>query len=162
MFNKNNIIYLDESGIDDNESYPYGWSKQGFRCHSTKSGKRTERVSFIGALNQNHFIASMVFNGYCNRKVFEIYIERCLLPVLKKGQIVIADNASFHKSIKAQELIESAGCILKFLPPYSPDFNPIEHCWFHIKNNVRKLLDKGQNLFEASCLSLKEMYESKC
>lgn len=101
----------------------------------------------------------MVFDGYCNRKVFESYIEYCLLPVLKKGQTVIADNASFHKSKKARELIESAGCFFKFLPAYSPDFNPIEHYWFTVKNKIRKLLDKGKEIFEASCKSLSTMYE---
>ncbi len=104
----------------------------------------------------------MVFTGYCDSKVFEAYIEHCLLPLLEKGQVIVIDNASFHKSIKAKKLIENAGCFLKFLPPYSPDLNPIEHYWFKVKNYIRKLLDSGQELFEACCLSLNEMYKPIC
>ncbi|WP_375318796.1 IS630 family transposase [Candidatus Tisiphia endosymbiont of Oplodontha viridula] len=155
-------VYLDEAGINDNESYEYGWSMKGNRCNGNKSGKRSERTSFIGALNQNSFVASLVFTGSCDSKVFEAYIENCLVPELKPGQVVIADNASFHKSKRAKELIEQAGCKLKFLPPYSPDLNPIEHHWFPIKNNIRKLLDKGISVFEASCRTFKIMYEPIC
>jgi transposase len=157
-----NLIYIDEAGIDDNESYPYGWSIQGSRCYSTKSGRRGERVSFIGALHNQRFIASLVFTGCCDSKIFETYVEHCLVPELKAGQIIIADNASFHKSKKAEELITKAGCILKFLPTYSPDFNPIEHYWFPIKNTIRKQLDHGALLYEASCEALKGMHESIC
>ncbi|WP_353307228.1 transposase [Spiroplasma ixodetis] len=63
-----------------------------------------------------------------------------LIPVLKHGQIIVLDNATFHKSKLTQELIENAGCKLLFLPPYSPNLNPIEHFWFAIKHNIRKIL----------------------
>ncbi|WP_367364002.1 IS630 family transposase [Candidatus Tisiphia endosymbiont of Nedyus quadrimaculatus] len=155
-------VYLDEAGINDNESYEYGWSMKGSRCNGSKSGRRSERTSFIGALNRNSLIASLVFTGSCDSKVFEDYIENCLVPELKPGQVVIADNASFHKSKRAKELIEKAGCKLKFLPSYSPDLNLIEHHWFPIKNNIRKLLDKGISVFEASCRTFKIMYEPIC
>lgn len=78
--------------------------------------------------------------GYCNRTVFELGLETCLIPALKPGQIVIADNATFHKGGRIPELIETAGCQLKYLSSYSPDFNKIEGCWSWLKNRIRKQL----------------------
>ncbi len=127
-------VYLDEAGMNDNESYEYGWSMKGSRCNGSKSGRRSERTSFIGALNRNSLIASLVFTGSCDSKVFESYIENCLVPELKPGQVIIADNASFHKSKRAKELIEKAGCKLKFLPSYSPDLNPYFYPQFWERN----------------------------
>ncbi|CAM4406992.1 MAG: hypothetical protein LEGION0398_MBIBDBAK_00264 [Legionellaceae bacterium] len=70
---------------------------------------------------------------------------------------MIWDNASIHKSIRAQQLIEQAGCELKFLPPYSPDFNPIEHYWFKIKNTIRKQLSQPQDLTDITEKVLREL-----
>ncbi|WP_339045715.1 IS630 family transposase [Candidatus Mesenet endosymbiont of Agriotes lineatus] len=101
---------------------------------------KRKRISIIGALNQGRIVAPMIFESYCNSEIFEAYVENTLVPVLKPGQTIIMDNASFHKSIKIRELIENSGCKLMFLPPYSPDLNPIEHIWFTIKHAVRKTL----------------------
>ena len=97
-------------------------------------------MSLIDALHHHELIAPFVFEGTCNAALFDAYIEYCLVPVLKPGQIVIYDNASFHQCAKARQLIEGAGCIQKFLPSYSPALNPIEHCWFPLKQRIRKLL----------------------
>jgi transposase len=94
----------------------------------------------IAALHHHQLIAPLVFAGTCNTALFEAYVEHCLVPILKPGQVVICDNARFHQSAKARQLIEEAGCTQKFLPPYSPDLNPIEHYWFPLKQRVRKLL----------------------
>ncbi|WP_339461810.1 transposase, partial [Nodularia spumigena] len=75
-----------------------------------------------------------------NRTVFETWLETCLLPSLKPGQIVIADNATFHKGGRIKELIEAAGSQLKYLPPYSPELNKIERCWSWLKSRIRKQL----------------------
>ena len=75
----------------------------------------------------------MVFNGSCNTELFEAWIEQFLIKELKPGQVVIMDNTSFHKSKKTKSLIESVGCKLVFLPPYSPDLNPIEKFWANMK-----------------------------
>lgn len=83
-----------------------------------------------------------------NRAVFEQWLSEKLVPELKAGQTVILDNASFHKSEKIREIIESAGCELKYLPPYSPDLNDIEHYWFPIKNRVRKSIGSIEDFRE--------------
>lgn len=121
------VIYIDESGIDNNETNPYGWSKKGERCQGNRPGKRGERLSIIGALCNQKFFAPMVYQGYCTAQVIETWLEKFLLPQVTQGQVIVMDNAPFHNSRKIRELIEQAGCKLLFLPTYSPDLNPIEH-----------------------------------
>jgi len=133
-------VYLDETGMDNHEARAYGWSPRGEPCWGEKPGHRTQRVSLLAALHDHQLIAPLVFEGTCTTALFEAYVEHCLVPVLKPGQVVIYDNARFHQSTKARQLIESAGCTQKFLPTYSPDLNPIEHYWFPLKHRVRKLL----------------------
>lgn len=101
-------------------------------------------MSIIAALNQKQLIAPLTFVGSCNRQVFEQWLEEMLIPYLLPRQTVVLDNASFHKSELIRGLIEGAGCELKYLPPYSPDLNEIEHYWFPIKNRVRKMA--GSNI----------------
>ena len=141
-------VYVDESGIDNREDYGYGWNEKGQRFHDLKSGKRSLRVSIISALCQGKLIAPLTWYGSCNRAVFEQWLSDKLVPELKAGQTVILDNASFHKSEKIREIIESAGCELQYLPPYSPDLNDIEHYWFPIKNRVRKSLGSIEDFRE--------------
>ncbi|NEO74711.1 IS630 family transposase [Moorena sp. SIO3H5] len=132
------LVYIDESGMDNREDYGYGWNELGKRYYDLKSGKRSLRVSIISGLCEGKLVAPLTFEGSCNRVVFEKWLGEKLLPQLKTGQLVILDNASFHKSQKVRELIESVNCELEYLPPYSPDLNEIEHYWFPIKNRVRK------------------------
>jgi len=80
----------------------------------------------------------------------QTYIDRILVKSLIPGQVVIMDNASFHKSKDIEKSILNAGCRLIYLPPYSPDLNPIEHYWAAIKNSMRKFLDDGKNLYQAA------------
>ena len=91
----------------------------------------------------------MTYMGTCNAQLFEKWIEKILLPELKKGQIIIMDNATFHKSERTKILIESAGCQLLFLSPYSPDFNPIEMFWAWFKTQIREVIGSFSSLEEA-------------
>lgn len=144
-------MYIDETGIDDNETYDYAWGPKGPRIYGKKKAERKKRMSIISALNKNSLQASFVFQGSCNRDVFEIYLEKVLVPTLHPGQIVVLDNASFHKGGRIRELIETAGCFLQYLPAYSPDFNPIEHWWAAVKNNIRRYLpDFDNDLFKTA------------
>ena len=92
----------------------------------------------MSGLCEGKLIAPLTFEGSCNRDVFQKWLETMLIPNLKPGQMVILDNATFHKGEKIRQLIESVDCELQYLPPYSPDLNEIEHYWFPIKNKVRK------------------------
>jgi transposase len=97
----------------------------------------------------------MLYEGYCDKSFFETYIEQCLAPCLSKGDVVILDNAAFHQSQHAQASIEAKGAYILFLPPYSPDLNPIEHYWFTIKNYIRQHLDLASSLEDAASIAFK-------
>ena len=145
------IVYLDETGIDDNEVFEHTWSPKGKRAPAKKSGFKKVRLSILGALNGDRFFAPFLFEGSCNRQIIESYFEDFLVPELRPGQVIVMDNASFHKNGRIQEIIENAGCFLIYLPPYSPELNPIEKCWSWVKNGIRKLIElfKG-NLLQAA------------
>jgi transposase len=127
--------------MDNREDYSYGWNAKGKRFYALKSGIRQGRVNTIArAYCDGELFAPFTVEGSCNRTVFETCVETCLIPTLKPGQIVIADNATFHKGGRIFKLIEAAGCQLKYLPPYSPDLNKIERCWSWLKSRIRKQL----------------------
>jgi transposase len=150
------IVYSDETGIDDNEVVARGWAPRGKRCYAQKKAERKKRYNITAALHLNSLFAPLIFEGYSNTSVYETYVEQVLVPSLKPGMLLVIDNASFHKSKKIIELVEAAGCKIKFLPPYSPDFNPIEHHWTAVKNAIRKAA-QNINFFDASVKALGEM-----
>jgi len=88
------------------------------------------------------FIAPFEFSGSTNMGLFNGWFEHILCPALKPGQIVLLDNASFHKSSDLFDMVEEVGCRLIFLPPYSPDLNPIEKVWANFKRSLRKVIKK--------------------
>lgn len=142
-------VYLDEAGMDNREDSPFVWWPQGQRFEALKSGRRQQRVSCIAAICGQQLLAPFTFEGSCNRLLFEQWLEQYLLPVLKPGQVVILDNASFHKGGRIRELIEHKGSHLLYLPSYSPDLNPIERWWARMKPIARRLLESGKTLREA-------------
>ncbi len=136
---------MDEAGIDNRDDYPYGYCKIGQRFYALKSGRRTERVSWIAALKSGTLFAPMTFVGSCNRDLFETWLRDCLLPRLQPGDVIVIDNASFHRSQYIEEMVAQAGCELWYLPPYSPDLNEIEHWWFVLKNWMRQQREEFDN-----------------
>jgi transposase len=143
------IVYLDESGMDNRDQYDYAWNERGQRFHALKSGRREGRVNMIAALCSSNLIAPFTVVGACNRTVFETWLESCLVPVLEAGQVVVMDNATFHKGGRIEQLIQNAGCKLLYLPPYSPDLNKIEKCWSWLKSQIRKHLAQFDCLRDA-------------
>lgn len=142
-------MYLDEFGMDSRDGYDYGWNEKGQRFHALKSGRREGRVNMIAALCNQNLIAPFTVEGACNRTVFETRLVICLLPILKAGQVLVMDNATFDKGGQIEQLIQEAGCKVLYLPPYSPDFNKIEQCWFYLKSRIRKRLDQFDCLRDA-------------
>jgi transposase len=126
-----------------------GWGKKGESLTGKKSGKYYQRTNIIAGYVNKKSIAPMVFNGTCNTQLFESWVEQFLIKELEPNQVVIMDNASFHKSQKTRELIESVGCKLIFLPPYSPDLNPIEKFWANMKRWIKNRITEFGKLYEA-------------
>ncbi|WP_221643529.1 MULTISPECIES: IS630 family transposase [unclassified Nostoc] len=150
------LVYVDESGMDERDNYGYGYSEVGERFYELKSGRRQGRINMIAGYREGQLIAPFTVEGACNRTVFETWLETCLIPVLRPGEWVIIDNATFHHGGRIASLIEAAGCQVVYLPPYSPDLNRIEKCWAWLKSRVRKLLPKSDNLRDAIETVLKQ------
>lgn len=135
--------------MDNREDYEYGWNERGERFCALKSGKREGRVNMIAALCHQKLLAPFTVEGACNRTVFETWLEKCLVPVLRPGQVIVMDNATFHKGGRIEQLIQKAGCLLLYLPSYSPDLNQIEKCWSWLKSRIRKQLKQFDCLRDA-------------
>lgn len=135
-------MYLDESGVNQYLFREYGRAPRGEQVIGEISGKRFARESFIAGFSEGKLVSPMCFQGTCNTELFNAWLKQLLIPNLRKNQVLILDNATFHRSIESKRLIESAGCKLLFLPPYSPDLNPIEKCWANLKKKLKNLLPK--------------------
>lgn len=116
----------------------YGRAPKGERCCAAIPHNHWKTTTFIAGLRLSGMVAPMVLDGAIDRDAFQAYVERVLIPDLKPGDIVIADNLPSHKAPVAQAAIEAAGASLLFLPPYSPDFNPIENAFSKLKALLRK------------------------
>lgn len=147
------LIYIDETGIDERDQYSYGWSAKGTRHYAKRSGGGGRRLSLISAVRGNspyQLIEPYVFTGHCARTWIEQWLEK-LCQSLPKGEkhYLILDNASFHKGGRIKEIIQQYGHILMYLPPYSPELNPMERCWSVLKQKVRLLMSQGIELMKA-------------
>lgn len=140
---------MDESGADNTLDYPYGWCHQSQRFEANKLGHRTSRISMIAAWCNGHLLAPMTFKGYCDTALVEAWVEQVLVAQLQSGQVVVMDNASFHKSAAIEEMITAAGCKLLFLPAYSPDLNKIEKFWARLKHWLRKTSHQFEEFWDA-------------
>ena len=132
-------VYVDETGFDAPLFRGEGYAPKGQRLRGERTGKRFARTSLIAGLRGKQPLAPMVFQGYCDTEVVVSWVNQALLPVLQVGDVVIWDNATFHKSPRLKALFEEAGIGLVFLPPYSPDLNPIEQFWSWLKSWIRAL-----------------------
>ena len=131
------FVFVDESGCYLNMTRTYGWSNRGERAQGVIPFLYGEHVSMIGSVALSGKTSLMNIEGTVNGEVFLAYVRSCLRPTLEEGQIVNMDNNSIHKVKGIEEEIKNAGCRLRFLPPYSPDFNPIEFMWSKLKEYLR-------------------------
>jgi transposase len=143
------LVYIDESGIDMTICKDRGWGKKNEKLIGKRSGKYYERTNIIAGYVNNKSIAPLVFNGSCNTELFEAWVDQFLIKELEPGQVVIMDNAAFHRSQNTRDLIESVGCRVIFLPPYSPDLNPIEKFWANMKRWIKDKISGFDKLYDA-------------
>lgn len=116
----------------------YGRAPRGERCRAPIPHGHWKTTTFVGGLTIDGVVAPMTIDGAMTGQAFLAYVEQVLAPVLKPGDIVILDNLPAHKPIAIREAIEAAGAVMLFLPPYSPDFNPIEMAFSKIKALLKK------------------------
>lgn len=132
------IGFLDETWLKTNMAKTTGWAPRGQRLvdHTPFGHWRTQ--TFVAALRHNRLDAPWVIDGTMNRVTFDTYVETQLAPTLSKGDVVILDNLSSHKSARAAAVLRDVGAWFLFLPPYSPDLNPIEMAFSKLKTLIRK------------------------
>jgi transposase len=132
------LVFVDEMGTNTSLSPLYGWSRQGERAYCSVPRNRGKNTTLLSSMSTEGMGPSLAVEGATNREVFETYVEQVLAPTLRRGQVVVMDNLTAHKGERVRELIEQEGCELLYLPPYSPDFNPIEEAFSKIKGLMRK------------------------
>lgn len=142
-----NIIYIDESGFAVDSPRICGYSEKGARCYAGKDWHARGRLNAIGAIIGFVFLTVCLFDCNIDSEVFYTWLTEDLLPKVPSNSVIVMDNAAFHKRIDMKEAIERAGHIPEFLPPYSPDMNPIEHKWAQAKSVRRKWNLKPYELF---------------
>lgn len=132
------LAFIDETSLKTNMVKTTGWAPRGARLvdHAPFGHWRTQ--TFIAALRHDRLDAPWVIDGAMNSEMFDLYIETQLAPGLRKGDVVVLDNLSSHKSPKAAQILKDIGAWFLFLPPYSPDLNPIEMAFSKLKTLIRK------------------------
>lgn len=133
------IIYVDESGFAKDMPRTHGYAAKRQRCYGIKDWHAKGRINVIGAIQNFAFLTASLFDVNINSDIFYVWLTRDLLPKMEAGSVLVMDNATFHKRKDMLEAIADSGIILDFLPPYSPDLNPIEHKWAQAKA-IRKNL----------------------
>jgi len=136
------LVFIDETWASTNMARRHGRCRRGERLRVGVPHGHWKTTTFVGALTLRGFIASWVLDGPINRDAFETYAQKVLVPELRPGDIVVMDNLSSHKGPRVREMIEAAGADLRYLPPYSPDFNPIENAFAKLKALLRKAAER--------------------
>jgi transposase len=132
------LIFVDETGSNLAMTRRYGRAKRGQRVVGQIPRNPGPNVTLLAALDQEGLLGELTVTGAVNGDVFEAYVTRILVPQLRPGDLVLCDNLSAHKRKRARIWIEAAGAELVFLPPYSPDFNPIELAFSKVKTHLRR------------------------
>ena len=145
------IAYVDETGIDTYLNREYGWSERGEPIMGLVSGRKFKRVGIVAAQRGKSILSPLQYDGTMDSILFETWFASHLLPVLPENTVIVMDNASFHRKNRLFALAEKAGQRLIFLPPYSPDLNPIENFWAWLKRYLRKTLADFPSFDDALC-----------
>lgn len=127
------MVYADESGFRDESHRRYGYARKGEAVYGLISSQRTRTRTLLAARFQGSFTAVRLLQGGCKSADFSAWLAEALCPRLTANHVLILDNAMLHKTSQTRHLIEETGASLLFLPPYSPDYNPIEHDFANIK-----------------------------
>jgi transposase len=136
------LVFIDETWASTNMARTHGRAPRGQRLRASIPHGHWKTTTFVAGLRLTGMVAPMVLDGPINRIAFEAYVEQVLVPELRPGDVVIMDNLSSHKGPLVRQMIEAADATLVFLPPYSPDFNPIENAFAKLKALLRKAAER--------------------
>lgn len=138
LVNPATLVFVDESGTNLAMTPRYGRAPRGERVVGTVPRNQGANTTLFAALSLAGLTAAMTVEGAADRAAFDVFVEQVLVPSLTPGQLVIWDNLSVHKSTTAAQLLADRGCRVLFLPPYSPDFAPIEQAFSKLKTALRR------------------------
>lgn len=136
------FVFLDESGAQTNMTRLYGRSLVGERCNDATPHGHWKTITLLSAIRLQGVVeqATVIYNGPINKLTFEGYVYQYLVPSLRPGDVVVMDNLAAHKSPAVSAMIEAANANVWYLPPYSPDLNPIEKLWSKVKAHLRRVM----------------------
>jgi transposase len=137
---KDKLKYVDEMGVDEYLNREYGRAPRGEKVVEAQSGRKFRRTNLLAAKCGDEIIEPLQYDGRTDHLLFETWFETRLCPALKKDDVVIMDNATFHRKKTLRSIAVGFGVRVIFLPPYSPDLNPIEKFWSWLKSKLRSLL----------------------
>jgi transposase len=132
------LVFVDECGTHTSLAPLYAWARLGERAHAQAPRNRGKNTTLLASMTAEGMGPCMAVVGSTTTAVFEAYVEQVLAPALRPGQIVVMDNLAAHKGERVRELVEGRGCGLSYLPPYSPDLNPIEEAFSKVKISLRR------------------------
>jgi transposase len=132
------LVFVDECGANISLVPLYAWSRRGMRAPAKAPRNWGKNVTLLSSMSIKGMGPSLAVEGATTGGVFEAYLEAVLAPTLSPGQVVVMDNLSAHKGFRVREIVEGRGCELMYLPPYSPDLNPIEEAFAKLKGLLRR------------------------
>jgi transposase len=139
MLDPARLVFIDETAVSTNLVRLRGRAARGIRLIGRVPLGEWKTITFVAALRHNKMTAPMVIEGAMNGEAFLAYVEQCLVPALKRNDVVVVDNFAAHKVPGVRQAIEKAGATLRYLPKYSPDLNPIEMPYSKFKEFLRKV-----------------------
>ena len=145
LLDSTRLVFIDETSVNTNMTRPYGRGRRGERVIGRVPFAAWKTLTFVAALRCERMTAPMMIKGAMNGEAFLAYVEQCLVPTLKRGDIVVMDNVPAHKVDGVREAMKAAGATLRYLPPYSPDLNPIETAYSVFKAFLRKCAERTEH-----------------
>lgn len=143
LLDPDHLVFIDETGTSTNMARLRGRCRRGERLVGKVPHGHWKITTFVAGLRRNALTAPFVIDRPMNSAIFKAYLEQCLAPTLRAGDIVVMDNLSSHKSEEVRQIIEAVGAKLFYLPPYSPDLNPIEQAFSKLKAHLRKASERS-------------------
>lgn len=157
------LVFIDETGTSTKMARLYGRSRRGMRCIAAIPHGHWKTITFVGGLRRAGMTAPMVLDGPMDGPAFLAYVEQVLGPTLRPGDIVVMDNLPAHKPAAVRDAIEATGAELRYLPPYSPDLNPIEMAFSKLKALLKKAAARTiPDLWRAIAEALPAFAEHEC